>query len=57
MLQIFYSEEFYDLSSWPDVIEAINQGRCDSGEGGGSCAHIGEKRTVFRILMRTVWKT
>jgi len=35
------------------VIEAINQGGCDGVKGGGSCTHKGEKRTVFRILMRT----
>jgi len=53
MLQILYSEEFYDFCSSPDVIKAINQGGCDGGKAGGSCAHRGERRTVFRILMRT----
>jgi len=53
MLQILYSEEFYDFCSSPDVIKAINQGGCDVGKGGGNYTNRGEKRTVFRILMRT----
>ena len=44
MLQILYSEEFYDSCSSPDVIKAINQGGCDGGEGGvGFYTHGGEQ--------------